>query len=544
MRALLALTCSLPLALPTFDAEAKPARWIGVGLGTDVGYQQTGGARTEPSSGAVGDLSLRLDFLWVLGAELTYNLGDVRAQGEHEGLVFDARYGAGALDLTATLAEGSRPELQLDVQLPARRDDPLRGTLRVDDLQLAGLAALSGPLGGLGGRLDGNLRLTGTPAQPRLRGGLHLATGELSLPGNPTTLQQLELQLQADGDRATLSGQGLLGGGELAIEGELLTTPEPRLNLSLQGRDNLILYPPATELRASSSLSLTGDARQVAVSGDVTVHAGAFEYTQLPDEGVALSSDVALVDSAGNELATAPPIALVLDVRLRVAEDFRLRGPQLEANLSGELQLRRRAREPLQLFGSLNTAGGHATAFERTLSIKRGTISFTGPPDNPLLDLSAERHISGSDVSAGVRVHGALASDLSLDVYTQPPMSQSEAMSYLIWGHGLDRSTNSDGTVLALALAGSVVNRSSLVSAINKVPGIDNVSFGAEGSEEDAAATVSGYVGERLYLSYGIGLYEPINVLTARFFLQTRLWLEVVSRLENSIDLYYSFDIE
>ena len=76
------------------------------------------------------------------------------------------------------------------------------------------------------------------------------------------------------------------------------------------------------------------------------------------------------------------------------------------------------------------------------------------------------------------------------------------------------------------------------------MPLISNVAFGTSGEADDTAATVSGYIGERIYLSYGIGIYEPINVLTARLYLQSRLWLEVVSRLENSIDLYYAFEIE
>jgi autotransporter translocation and assembly factor TamB len=67
---------------------------------------------------------------------------------------------------------------------------------------------------------------------------------------------------------------------------------------------------------------------------------------------------------------------------------------------------------------------------------------------------------------------------------------------------------------------------------------------GAEGSDEDMAATISAYVGNRLYLSYGVGIYEPINALTARLYLRSRLWLEVVSRLESSFDLYYRFDID
>ncbi len=55
---------------------------------------------------------------------------------------------------------------------------------------------------------------------------------------------------------------------------------------------------------------------------------------------------------------------------------------------------------------------------------------------------------------------------------------------------------------------------------------------------------MSGYIGERIYLSYGLGIYQPITVLTARLYLRKRLWLEVVSQLENSLDLYYSFDID
>jgi len=39
-------------------------------------------------------------------------------------------------------------------------------------------------------------------------------------------------------------------------------------------------------------------------------------------------------------------------------------------------------------------------------------------------------------------------------------------------------------------------------------------------------------------------LSAPINVLTARYYLRSRLWLEVVSSLENSMDLYYSFEIK
>ena len=93
-------------------------------------------------------------------------------------------------------------------------------------------------------------------------------------------------------------------------------------------------------------------------------------------------------------------------------------------------------------------------------------------------------------------------------------------------------------------MASGVVNRSTLLSELNRIPGISQIEFGAEGREDDTAATLSGYIGGRIYLSYGFGLYEPVNVLTSRLYLRPRLWLEVVSSLENSVDLYYSFDID
>jgi translocation and assembly module TamB len=117
-------------------------------------------------------------------------------------------------------------------------------------------------------------------------------------------------------------------------------------------------------------------------------------------------------------------------------------------------------------------------------------------------------------------------------------------MSYLVRGRGLDSGADADDTALALSVGADVVNRSGIVAELNRLPLLSDVSFGASGGEDDTAATVSGYIGNRLYLAYGRGLYEPINELTARLYLQSRLWLEVVSRLENSVDLYYSFDID
>ena len=229
---------------------------------------------------------------------------------------------------------------------------------------------------------------------------------------------------------------------------------------------------------------------------------------------------------------------------MRIRDGFKVTGSLLETTLGGDLHVLQQPGQPLQLFGNLTTMGGELRAYQQRLSLDWGVISFSGPPDNPLLDVRAQRKFTSSGVTAGVQVRGQLQGDLKLEVFTDPVMSQNEAMSYLVRGRGMDSGAAADGTAVAISVAGGVVNRSTLVSELNRIPGVSNIEFGATGTEADTAATVGGYIGKRLYLSYGFGLYEPINVLTARLYLGTRLWLEVVSQLENSVDLYYSFDID
>jgi autotransporter translocation and assembly factor TamB len=248
------------------------------------------------------------------------------------------------------------------------------------------------------------------------------------------------------------------------------------------------------------------------------------------------------VDYAGNVLREEQPFDTRLDIRVTMRDRFEVAVGGLRATVGGDLQVRQSRGQPVQLFGSLNVIGGELTAYRQRLLIQRGTIAFTGRVDNPELNVRAEREIRSENVSVGVELLGTLEAP-QMRVYSDPAMSQSEAMSYLIRGRGMDAGAGLDGAALALSMGADLVNSSGVLSGFERLPGISQIRLGAEGTADDTAATVSGYVGERLYVAYGIGLYEPITVLTARLYLSARLWLEVVSRLENSLDLYYSFDI-
>jgi translocation and assembly module TamB len=514
-------------------------------------------ALMPPGVEVQGDMQLQLqgarttaDGLTVAGDLQTRSLLLTRHHGEGESVTLGwdggntiINYGRDGLSLEWEVQRGGRRVLAFDVFLPPERNAALKGGATVADLQLSTLAPFVPALSKLEGTISGQLRLSGTVDQPLAHGELKLASGQLALVGNSTELADLNLTLDFQGDRARVNGAGLLGGGALQLDGELNRQPQWHLALSVSGEKHWILYPPSTQLLISESLQITAGPGLLDIVGELEVIEGVIEPDELPAGSVAISSDVVEVDYAGNEVREDLPFELTMDVQIHVRDHLLVTGSLIDANLGGDLRALQEARRPLQLFGTLNVIDGELRAYQQRLQIKRGALTFSGRPENPAIQLRAQREISGSNVVVGMQVQGSV-DEMILDVYSEPAMSEAEAMSYLVRGRGMDASAGAEGTALALSMAGGVVNQSTIVTELNRVPGISNVAFGAEGSEEDTAASVSGYIGNRIYLSYGVGLYEPINVLTARLFLQPRLWLEVVSRLENSVDLYYSFDID
>ena len=512
----------------------------------------------SPGVDLQGELQLQLEGRWApdsgifaQGRAQTKAVSLTRHHGEGESasigwdggdVVFG--YDNDGLKLDWQLQREGRKVLGLALLLPPDRAAPLSGTASFESLQLDTLAAFVPALSRLEGDINGQLRLAGTVDQPLAHGILQLSGGHLTMVGNPTELDGLDLTLNMHGDWAQVRGSGRLGGGQLQIAGELKTQPQWYLELLLEGDKHNLLYPPSTEGLVSQKLRVELSAGLLDLSGEITVHEGQLEFEQLPAGSVAVSADVVEVDYAGNVIREELPFDIHMDVQVAIEDRFKVTGSILDATLGGNLHLQQQSGRPLRLFGDLHTVTGKLRAYQQQLQIERGSISFSGSPGNPLIDVRAQREISNSNVTVGVQVRGRLEEDLILDIYSDPAMSQGEAMSYLVRGRGLDAGAGADGTAVALSLASGAVNRSTLVSELNRIPGVSNIEFGASGAEGDTAATVSGYIGGRIYLSYGLGLYEPINVLTTRLYLRPRLWLEVVSSLENSVDLYYSFDID
>ena len=195
--------------------------------------------------------------------------------------------------------------------------------------------------------------------------------------------------------------------------------------------------------------------------------------------------------------------------------------------------------------GELNVVQGTYTAYGRQLTIDHGRLLFNGGLiDNPALDARASRHLE--EQSVGVDVRGTLRKP-ELRLYSDPPLSQSDALAYLLIGRPVGSLSGGEQAELAdttrqIGISGAGFLAQQVGRRIGTEVGIEEVGMGEENREERTALFIGKYLSPKLYIGYGVGLFETVNTWRVRYFLTPRLLLQAESGREHSADVIYSID--
>ena len=176
--------------------------------------------------------------------------------------------------------------------------------------------------------------------------------------------------------------------------------------------------------------------------------------------------------------------------------------------------------------------------------MRRGQFQFSGEANNPALDLEAIRNPerTADDVIAGVRVSGT-ANFPRVAVFSEPEKSETEALSYLLRGEGLDPSGDSDNTMITSALINLGLSQGSQVfESLGDAVGISGLGLETEGVGDSSQLVVSGYVLPGLKVKYGVGIFDSLATLTLRYRIIPRLYVEAVSGVDQALDFLYAFE--
>ncbi|WP_280551673.1 translocation/assembly module TamB domain-containing protein [Halomonas sp. 25-S5] len=553
-RAALAIR-DLPMDLA--DAAMPPGwRISGESAGTLAAGWSAGGARWEVAA----DLDSRAE---VTGEDAYGRSWSV--PGTTLGVSLEASEAQAELDLVLGLADSGELRLALGIVEPLG-EGVLDGRLRIEDLRLAPYRPLAAGLETLQGGLDGDIRIGGTRASPRLDGRLALAglrAGGLDL---PLEVRDGELVVELAGDRADIDGFLAADEGRLGIAGTARwpASGSWQAAVDLQAVDDplLAVLPEFGRLRLAPDLRIRATPERLRVRGAVDIPWARLKVGEVPDSAMAPSPDEVIITeeqdrqaaqaeaAAGDQpgASTAEAMAqagMASDIRitLSLGPDMQLEAFGLESGLSGNLEVRQQ-NGPVQLFGDVSLVDGRFRAFGQDLLIREGIIFFSGPPGQPLLDFEAIRNPAATqdEVIAGLRVTGS-ADAPTLEIFSEPAMDEASALSYLLRGRARDSSGGADGALTSALIGLTLGQTGGAVGAIGEAFGIDDLALDTAGAGEESQVRVTGNLTDRLSIGYGVGVFSPIAELTLRYQLWRSLYLEAVSGAAQAVDLVYSFSL-
>ncbi|WP_394176260.1 translocation/assembly module TamB domain-containing protein [Thalassotalea litorea] len=419
---------------------------------------------------------------------------------------------------------------------------PMQGNLDIERFEIHLIEELVPGMSRARGILAAAVDFSGSVTSPILSGNVSLHGGELATFQSPNSIDDINLDLTFKGQSADVDGGFMIKQHPGEISAEIDWSDGLQANARLFTDKIPVLYPPNLDAMVATDIRLEVSGQHAKIGGDIMVLEGLLKLEDLPEGSIQVSEDAVIVDTSGKQVEKEKTMAIVSDVDLSIDPKFRLDGQGFTGNLGGKLKIRQEKFQPVQLFGVLKIANGKYKAYGQNLDVQSGEITFVGSPSNPTINVKAVREIKDENVTAGLSIIGPTDA-LTLTFFSNPSMQQPEILSYLTRGRGLD-SDSGGGAALGVALASALTKTTPMQNVVQKVPLLTDVSLDTEVDGDVTQATISGYLGERIFLKYGIGVYEPINELTVRLYLMSRLWLETVSGLENSADIYYSFEVD
>lgn len=454
----------------------------------------------------------------------------------YQSLRLDSTLGPRRVDTRLDFRGGRLGELSLSARIdPLARNKPLSGDFNLSGLDLAVARPFVPMVERLAGQLNGSGKISGTLLAPLVNGNLVLSGGEVGGAELPVSLHGLTLRAMIVGEQVQLSGDWHSGeAGQGRLSGQVGWGRALMIDLALQGQRLPVSVEPYAALEVAPDLKISLQGERLAVSGKVLVPKGTITVRELPPSTVKVSEDTVIVGHQTEE--GKPPMQVAMDIDVAVGQDkLSFSGFGLTANLLGHVHIG----DNLDTRGELSLADGRYRAYGQRLTIRRARLLFAGPIDQPYLDIEAIRKTD--DVIAGIRLSGS-AEQPTTQVFSEPAMSQEQALSYLVLGRPLS-TTGEDNNMLAqaalgLGLAGSAGITGSLASSL----GIEDFQLDTEGSGQTTSVVASGNLTEKLSLRYGVGVFEPANTIALRYLLSKRLYLEAASGLASSLDLFYKRD--
>lgn len=428
----------------------------------------------------------------------------------------------------------------------------LSGNILLKDLNLDMFTATTKQLNMLEGVANINGKLDGTLDAPLFFGDIRVngrADPSLSI----GEINKFDLNVKANGSRGTVNGEFTINDSDLKMGGSLDWSESAKGKISLDAVELPFFLLTYGEAVANIHTLCELD-EIIKVTGKVDIPKATIKFKSLDTQSISPSKDEIFVDSNTNlrglminrKKSANLNNDMMIDVQVNLGDKVKVNAMGLRADVVGGVRINK-ASDSSKIISKGKVSLEHARAdmYGHKFIINHAHAVFKDDITNPALDVEvvADPSAIDEDVLAGVKVTG-YAEKPDIALFSKPAMSKNEVLSYLLYGHGLEKnsSSNTDNSSTQLLMTLGLGTTAGLLNSVVGIFGMDGVQLGSSGSGDETQVEVQTYVNNRLRLSYGYGIYNSVNEFKIRYELVRKLYAEFVSSIDQSVDLIYSFE--
>jgi len=413
---------------------------------------------------------------------------------------------------------------------------PMSGTLHAEMQDLSLFEGANPRMRNPRGRFETDLGIHGTVGVPKISGVAQLADAGFEMPEYGVKIATMNVTAKADSaGNFALNGDARAGEGTIKISGSSPMVPSAAkpLLLSLKTEKARLVETSQMLMDLDSDLQVVATRDTVKLTGDIGIPNANIVLLESPPAAIAPSPDVRFV---GPEAKKTPPTTIPdVNVRVTLGQGVFFHGLNYATHLEGVLLVRQVGLEPGQGTGEIKLIDGYYRAYGQDLKIDRGRAFFSGLLTNPGLDVMAFR-VAGDGTQAGVKVTGT-ADEMVVGLFTDPNREQRDAIAYIMTGQPLSANSGKEQTKVAEAAA--VIGSNVLTNQMGSKIGLDEARVEGGNSLQEASLVVGKYLNPRLFVSYGLGLFDRASSFKARYLVTTKWALETEAGTATGADILF-----
>jgi translocation and assembly module TamB len=393
------------------------------------------------------------------------------------------------------------------------------------------------------GRMAVNAVLAGRVDDPIIDGSLKLTDAGWQVLAVNAEVADLEALATLKGsERIDFRADSAVGAGSLALEGGIvgIDSEAPRLSTLVTFDGAELLNLPDYQAVVDGELLLEMGTDDLIVKGSVNLPRAEVLIADLPETAVSSSADEVIVDE---EQAANVQQLRTTDLTLTLGDEVYLEAFGLSGRLSGNLRVTEAPGRLRSVTGVIRLNDARFEAYGQELTVERGQLTFTGPIDDPNVDVVATRTVNFDerDYRLSLLITGS-ANDLQTEVRSQPSLSEDDALALLITGRTFSQMTSSErSNVSGAALSMGLLNATGVTQNLADRLNLEEIILDqdAEGNMEVGAAL---RLNRNLYLRYTYGVFSRLGGVLLRYRLNNRISVQAKTGDDHSIEIRYGVD--